>query len=275
MEEKTKGDLIIIGGHEDKQGDREILTEVARRAKGGPLLMITVATQQPKQMGEEYSKVFRELGVKQVEVLDIRTRGDASDEANVAKIKDATVIFFTGGDQLRITSQIGDTPTFRCLKERYRQGVTIVGTSAGAAAMPDTMLIEGENDKSNKISALSMAPGLALLPGVVIDSHFAERGRMGRLLGAVAQNPKNLGIGIDEDTAVVVRCGEHFRVIGSGAVYVADGTQVSYSSLSEKNPEGVVSIYDVKLHVLGKDDRFDLRSRRPELAESERREVER
>ena len=136
MEEKTKGDLIVIGGHEDKQGDREILTEVARRAKRGPLLMITVATQQPKQMGEEYSKVFRELGVKQVEVLDIRTRGDASDEANVAKIKDATVIFFTGGDQLRITSQIGDTPTFRCLKERYRQGVTIVGTSAGRLPCP-------------------------------------------------------------------------------------------------------------------------------------------
>jgi cyanophycinase len=275
LQGKPHGDLIIIGGHEDKQGDRVILTEVARRARRGCLLIITVATQQPEKVANEYTSVFHDLGVKHVDVLDIRTRDQAGDEANVEKINDAGLVFFTGGDQLRITSQLGDTPTFRCLYERYKRGITIVGTSAGAAAMPETMLIDGEDDKSNEISALSMAPGLGLLPGVVIDSHFAERGRMGRLLGAVAQNPKNLGIGIDEDTAVVVRCAEHFRVIGSGAAYVVDGADLSYSSLSEKNPEGVVSIYDVKLHVLGNDDRFDLQSRRPQLAEAEQREVER
>jgi cyanophycinase len=275
MVDKPRGDLIIIGGHEDKAGDRAILTEVAQRAKRGRLVIITVATQKPGEMAKEYTNVFHDLGVKDVEVLDIRTRDEAGDEANVEKIKGASLVFFTGGDQLRITSQIGDSPTFRILRDLHQRGMTIVGTSAGAAAMPETMLIDGEDDKSNKISALSMAPGLALLPGVVIDSHFAERGRMGRLLGAVAQNPKNLGVGIDEDTAIVVRCAEHFRVLGSGAVYVADGVEVSYSSLSEKNPEGVVSIYDVKLHVLGKDDCFDLRSRRPQLVEGEQREVER
>jgi cyanophycinase len=110
-----------------------------------------------------------------------------------------------------------------------------------------------------------MAPGLAFLPGVVIDSHFAERGRFGRLLGAVAQNPRNVGLGIDEDTAIVVERGDGFRVIGSGAVYVVDGTNMSYSSLSERSAEGVLSVFDVKVHVLGKDDRYDLVGRRPAL----------
>ena len=274
MAEKTRGDLIIIGGHEDKRGGRTILTEVARRAKGrpGPLLIITVATQQPEEMGKEYTRIFHELGMQQVEVLDVRTRDEASDEANVEKVKAAALVFFTGGDQLRITSQIGDSPTFRCMRDRYTQGMTIVGTSAGAAAMPDTMLIEGEGDTSAEISAIGMAPGLGFIPGVVIDSHFAERGRMGRLLGAVAQNPKNLGLGIDEDTAIIVQRDEHFRVLGSGAVYVVDGAKLSYSSLSEKNPAGVVSIYDLNLHVLSQGDCFALASRRPSPAENERGE---
>lgn len=273
MSTKPKGCLIIIGGHEDKQGEREILTEVARRAKRGRLVIVTVASQEPEELAKEYRKIFHELGVEQLDVLDIRTRDQATDPKNVEKIAGASVIFFTGGDQLRITSQIGDSPIFRCMHERYRNGATIVGTSAGAAAMPETMVIGGPSDKSNQISALSMAPGLAFLPGVVIDSHFAERGRMGRLLGAVAQNPKNLGLGIDEDTAIVVEQAQEFSVLGSGAVYVLDGARISYSSLSEKTPEGVVSILDATLHVLGKADRFDLAERRPVIAVPEHHEA--
>jgi cyanophycinase len=269
MSTKPKGSLIIIGGHEDKQGDREILTEVARRTKGGSLVIVTVASQQPEELAKEYRAIFHELGVAKLEVMDIRTRDEATDQKNVEKIAGAAVIFFTGGDQLRITSQIGDSPVFRCMHERYRTGSTIVGTSAGAAAMPETMLIGGPGDKSSEISALSMAPGLAFISGMVIDSHFAERGRMGRLLGAVAQNPKNLGVGIDEDTAIVVERAQEFRVLGSGAVYVLDGAGISYSSLSEKNAEGVVSISDVTLHVLGKQERFELESRRPVMATPE------
>jgi cyanophycinase len=148
------------------------------------------------------------------------------------------------------------------MQEIYERGGTIVGTSAGAAAMPETMLIGGASDKSSTISALSMAPGLGLLPGVVIDSHFAERGRMGRLLGTVVQNPRNLGVGIDEDTAIVTD-GTAFRVIGTGAVYVVDGSGISYSSLSDENSDGVVSMDDVRLHVFGRGDSFDLTTRRP------------
>ena len=136
------------------------------------------------------------------------------------------------------------------------------------------MIVYGDGDVSNEISALGMAPGLGLLPGVVIDSHFAERGRMGRLLGAVAENPKNLGAGIDEDTAIVVERGERLRVIGSGAVYVVDGTEIAYSSLSERKPEGILSLFGAKLHVLGDGDRFDLVSRCPETAVPEESEGE-
>jgi cyanophycinase len=274
MGDNPKGDLIIIGGHEDKDGKCVILNEVARRAHDGRLVVITAATQAPEEVGQDYTRLFKRLGVGHVDVLDVRTRDDATTDANLAKIDEAGVLFFTGGDQLRITSQIGDSPIFRCMRELYYNGATIVGTSAGAAAMPETMLIDGPSDESSAISALAMAPGLGFLPGVVIDSHFAERGRMSRLLGAVAQNPKNLGLGIDEDTAVIVRCAEHFAVLGSGAVYVLDGMEITYSSLSEKHAEGIISIFDVKLHVLGTGDRYDLRSRRPLVTEDAKQEDE-
>lgn len=274
MSSAPRGRLIIIGGHEDKECGEEILKLVAQRARGkdNSVAVVTVATQQPKQVGEEYQKLFKELGVQQVEVIDIRTREEASEQKHIDTVADAKVIFFTGGDQLRITSQIGDSPLFRCMQKRYHEGATIAGTSAGAAAMPETMLIAGASDTSNRISALDMSPGLAFMKGVVIDSHFAERGRMGRLLGAVAQNPRNIGLGIDEDTAIVVTGETQFEVIGSGAVYVVDGIDIGYSSFSEQQPEGIVSISDVKLHVLGAEDRFNLQTRRPihkERTESE------
>ena len=271
MRTKPKGTLIVIGGHEDKdtRGEREILSEVAGRAKGqkGHLVIVTVATQYPKEVAAEYTAVFSELGVKIVDVFDIRSRDEAYAEDAVDKVRHASVVFFTGGDQLRITSQVGDSPVYRCLQELHEKGATIAGTSAGAAAMSETMLIGGAGDESNRVSTLGMAPGLGLMHDVVFDSHFAERGRFGRLLGAVAQNPRNLGIGLDEDTAIVIERDEAFRVLGSGAVYVFDGTQIPYSSLSEANPEGVLSVFGAKLHVLGRGDRFDLIARQPVIPE--------
>ncbi len=265
MTKPNLGTLIIIGGHEDKAGDRVILNEVARRARddGGRLVVVTAATQLPEEVAEDYRAAFGDLGIKHIDMLDVRTRAEAHEAALVDKVKAARVIFFTGGDQLRITSQLGDSPLFQALLETYHTGGTLVGTSAGAAAMPGTMLISGPSDASSKLPSLGMAPGLGLMPDAVIDSHFAERGRIGRLLGAVAQNPRNLGIGIDEDTAIVVERGICFDVIGSGAVYVVDGSDISYSSLCETDADGVISIDDVRLHVLGTGDQYDLLARRP------------
>ncbi|HEX2172785.1 MAG TPA: cyanophycinase, partial [Dehalococcoidia bacterium] len=150
MSRNSKGTLIIIGGHEDKQGDQVILRAIsdhAKRNRGG-LLIITAATQYPKEVGAEYTKVFHELGVKDVNVLDIRAREDACRPEAIDKVRQASTLFFTGGDQMRITSQMGDSPVFRCMQERYDQGVLIAGTSAGAAAMSETMLIAGPGDRS-------------------------------------------------------------------------------------------------------------------------------
>jgi cyanophycinase len=149
------------------------------------------------------------------------------------------------------------------MQERYAAGATIAGTSAGAAAMPETMLISGTSDASHRIRSLDMAPGLGFLQDVVIDSHFAERGRLGRLLGGVARNPSNLGLGIDEDTAIVVDGDARFEVIGSGAVYVVDGTHITYSTLAERAAKEVLGVSDVTLHVLGSGEHFDLQARRP------------
>jgi cyanophycinase len=265
-EARPRGTLIVVGGREAKDdGDATILHEVARRARAGkgPLVVATAATTLPDELAGDYRKVFRRLGVRHVAHLDVRSREDAETAANVRKVEDAAVLFFTGGDQLRITSQIGDSAVYRCMAERYRRGLTIAGTSAGAAAMPETMLIAGPGDETPELTSLGMAPGLGLLPNTVVDTHFSERGRLPRLLGAVAQNPRNLGIGIDEDTAIVVEDGASFRVLGSGAVYVVDGAGITYSSLSERRARGVIAVHDARLHVLGDGGCFDLAERRP------------
>jgi cyanophycinase len=182
-------------------------------------------------------------------------------------VREASLVFFTGGDQLRITSQLAGTPVYACLEERHLTGMAVAGTSAGAAAMPETMIISGASEESYEMSVLGMAPGLGLVHGVVIDSHFAERGRFGRLLGAVTENPRNVGIGIDEDTAIVVGPDRVFQVIGSGAIYVMDGTHISFSSLSER-PEGKASVFDIRLHVLAAGDRYELQTKEPHPAEA-------
>lgn len=266
MTTKPKGTLIIIGGHEAKAAHGAILTEVAKYAQQGKnhLVIMTVASQEPKELSEEYTSIFLEMGVKRVDTIDLRTRAEAHDEKHLKTIQQASLIFFTGGDQLRITSQLGDTPLFQSLWKYYEQGGIIAGSSAGAAVMPQTMIIGGPSDESSRISTLSMAPGLGLITDVAIDSHFAQRGRIGRLLGVVAQNPSNLGLGIDEDTAIVVTGQQRFSVLGSGAVYVVDGSEISYSSLSEAQSDGIVSIYNIRLHVLGAEDCFDLIKRHPE-----------
>jgi cyanophycinase len=262
---ESKGRLIIIGGHEDHDGDREILREVARHVNGGRLVLATIASEEPDGYLERYQAAFADLDVKEVVELYVADRKEASLPEKLKALDGAKAIFFSGGDQLRITSQIGDTPIYERIHEIFAAGGLIAGTSAGASAMADTMLVKGQSAASFRIGDVRMAPGLGLLPNVIIDQHFAERGRIGRLIGAVSQNPRVLGIGIDEDTAIVVE-GHRFRVIGSGAVYLVDASEVSHSNIAEAEPDAALSIYDLKLHVLSSGDAFDLVTRRPEPA---------
>jgi len=268
MSRKPTGTLIIIGGGERKDDQRRVLGEVAKHAGAGKLVVATVATEKPGETWEEYRQIFKELGVRRVEHLDVQLREQAKSQDRVKAVAGASVIFFTGGDQLKITSQLGDSPVYQILEEIYAQGGTIAGTSAGASVMSETMLIAGDGEKSHQVGKLlGMAPGLGLIQNMVIDQHFAERGRLGRLLGAVAQNPRQIGIGLDENTAIVVHDQKSFDVVGAGAVYVIDGSTSSYSNLGEREQERdqTMSLFDVKIHVLSEGNRFNLRDRRPEI----------
>lgn len=264
MEEKLEGNLIIIGGAEDKKGDKNILKEVCAKLnkENDNLVIATIASELPEELGNEYKAIFGNLGIKNIRILNVKERKDAYDKSNLQIIEGASLIFFTGGDQLRITSMIGGTPLYIKMKELYEKECIFVGTSAGASVMSDTMIVTGPDDESPKKCTLKMAPGLGLIKGVIIDQHFAQRGRIGRLLVGIAENPQILGIGIDEDTAIIVDEEGKFKVIGSGAVYVVDGSNITYSNVSEQYPDDILSIFNLKLNVLKSGDGFDLNSKK-------------
>lgn len=257
-----EGPLIVIGGHEYKEGEKVILKAVAERLHGGRLVLATIASRAPERYFEDYQKAFGVLGVNDVVELYVEDRGKTHDPETLAVLDGAAGVFFSGGDQLRISSQIGDTPIEKRIREIWRRGGVLAGTSAGASVMSDTMMVRGASAETHRIGDLQMAPGLGLVRDVIIDQHFAERGRIGRLLGAVAQSPRVLGLGIDEDTAIVLE-GDDFRVIGSGGVYVVDAEGVTASNIAEAKSERALSILDIRLHVLAEGDSFDLRARRP------------
>ena len=256
------GTLVIIGGHEDKQGECAILAEVAKHIGRGRLIIATIASHEPAGYFKAYKRAFAKLGIKDLTEIYIEDRAESADHEKLKRLDNVRGVFFSGGDQLRISSQIGDTPFETRIQEIYKNGGVIAGTSAGASVMGETMLIRGPNSESHRIGDLHMAPGLRLLRNVIIDQHFAERGRIGRLLGAVALNPRILGIGIDEDTAIIVH-DQEFRVLGRGAVYVIEGAGVTHSNIAEAEDKRTLSMFDVRLHILSDGDRFCLKERRP------------
>jgi cyanophycinase len=264
--------LIIIGGNENKEGHKPILETVARQVGRGKLLVATFASEQPEEQWAEYRKIFRELGVRRVEQLDARSRDEMLANPAIDKVTGATAVFFCGGDQLKITSRFGGTELCDRIRDLYASGGTIAGTSSGASVMSETMMIASNGDESaTGLGALRMAPGLGFMPGVIVDQHFAERGRIGRLVAAVSQNPRLLGIGIDEDTAVCIDGQRRFTVLGSGAVYVIDGSKLSYTDVAEDAGESA-SMYGLTLHVLTTFDSFDLETRTPLTAPKHKKE---
>lgn len=262
MDDRINGHLIIIGGAEDKTGGGEILGEVCEMLEENDLLsIITTATQLPDEVGENYRQVFLDMGIKKIQVLDIDTRDIANDKKICELIRKSKGIFFTGGDQLRITSILGGTLAYHAIKEVYYNGGVIIGTSAGASVMSSTMIVEGDDNEPAKKCTLKMAPGLALINNTIIDQHFDQRGRYGRLLCGVAENPDVLGIGIDEDTAIKVYPDSSFEVLGTNTVTVIDGTSIKGSNVSEQSPNEMLAIIGVTVHILPQGYRFDIKSR--------------
>jgi cyanophycinase len=262
--QQRAGRLIIIGGHEDKEDERLILRAVATEAQGGALVVVTAASNMPDEVWAEYEPIFRELGVKDVRHLHVDTRADAMDASRHGLLDDASAVFFTGGDQLKLTSQLGDTPVYQKTREIYDRGGLIAGTSAGASVVCETMLVSGNSEGSPRVrDALRMAPGFGFIKGVIIDQHFAERGRISRLIGAVAQNPRILGIGIDENTAILCDNGSAFTVLGDGGVYVVDASQVTNSNVVEDASDRTLSVFNLRVHLLNMGDEFDFEEREP------------
>ncbi|HWG84217.1 MAG TPA: cyanophycinase [Deinococcales bacterium] len=269
MARKVRRALVVIGGHEDRTGSKRVLDEVARRAGKGPLVVTTVASREPDGLFEIYEKAFHDLGVKDVRCLRLGDRAEALDEKNSRILEEATGLFFTGGDQLRITSQIGDTPVYQRAHALYDRGAVLAGTSAGASVMSAVMMVSGTGEASHVLGdSLRLAPGFGIVDGMIFDQHFAERRRISRLLTAVAQNPRELGIGIDEGTGVVIEDERDLSVVGDGAVYILDGAGITSSNIAEGHQGQTVAVFDLRVHVLCPGDRFDLRARLPSAGES-------
>lgn len=262
---KYTGNLVIIGGAEDKETECEILRFIINKVdqNGGRLVIMTAATSHSEKTKKLYSDTFEKLHFSNYDFIDFNDRDDASSNEYISMIEKCGGVFFTGGDQLKITSLIGGTRLLKSLQQVYEKGVLIAGTSAGASCVCSTMIVSGREEDSPKKCTIKMAPGLGFIDGVLIDQHFSQRGRIGRLLNAVAQNPESIGIGIDEDTALVVEKDSSFRVIGNGAVTIVDGSGISHTNVSGLNPDEVLAITGILLHVLPKGYRYDIESRMP------------
>jgi cyanophycinase len=258
------GKLLLIGGGEDKEGDCTLLKEFVRLSKGARarIVVMTVATEHPKESGAEYRKVFKKLGVDDVSVVDVAQREDAQAPEGIEAIKRATGIFFTGGDQLHITALLGATEMDAAIRRRCEKGAVLAGTSAGAAMMSNSMFIRGRSEVNPRFGSVDLGPGMDFIRGVLIDTHFSQRGRMGRMMAAVAHYPQDIGLGIDENTAMVIE-EEKFEVVGEGAVTVVDGGAMSFSNLPYVSDGESLALFDVKVHVLPAGCGFHLSERKP------------
>ena len=264
-QDSTRGPLLIIGGAEDKQGECEILREFVRYAGGikARIAILTAATDLPIEVGQEYIRLFEQLGAEDVRIIDTRTREDAYSSTALQDIDKATGAFFTGGNQVRIVDTIKDTDLGAAIHRRLAEGMIIAGTSAGAAMMPNMMIFDGDSETNPRMEIVKMSPGMGFFPGVIIDQHFLQRGRMGRLISALAQQKEAvLGFGIDENTAMLV-FDNKIQVIGEGAVTIIDETDMTHSNIDVILKDEGLAICNAKLHILPKGYEFDLETRKP------------
>jgi cyanophycinase len=262
---RRRGRLLLIGGNEDMdERDMRILPTLVRHAGGrkARLLVCAAASSDPQPSLEAYARVFKKIGVADVQGSPLNSRDEANSDELMTAFERCTGVFFTGGDQLRITSLMAGTRFGRRVKERYeREGLFVAGTSAGAAAASSTMISRGIGDTVRR-DAVELAPGLGYLRDVTVDTHFDRGGRVHRLMTVFAQNPATLGIGIDEDTALDLAPSGKFTVLGRGVVMVFDG-QVSHTNAAEVGGREAIALIDVKVHVLPEKYGFELKSRTP------------
>ena len=272
-----KGKLIIIGGAVDKGSftesnfedqveqnlnffEKGILKRIIDESKNGvnsKIEIIPTASKIPDTVGSEYAKAFAYLGADNVEVLKISKREEALDDELVERVKMADVIFFTGGDQLRLTSIIGGTPMHDLIVNKYNNEEFIyVGTSAGAHSASKSMIYQGSSQEALLKGEVKITSGLGLIDHVIIDTHFVQRGRIGRLCQAVVSNPKTLGIGLGEDTGLLITNGNTMEALGSGLVILVDGRNIADTNITDVDLGEPISIKNLIMHVMSIGDEY-------------------
>jgi cyanophycinase len=266
-----KGMLIAIGGHEDKTPApgtdpeaeyapdtilRRFVSEVRGKKR---ILVVPIASEDPKGAVKDYISIFESLQVERVEVFDLQSREECHSEEAMRMLEEANGFMFTGGDQLRLTAMLGGTPWLRRLKERYtHDDIVIAGTSAGATAMSTPMIYQGRDNSGMLKDEIHVTTGLQLIHDVAIDTHFVARGRIIRMAQIIATNPGCIGLGLEEDTGVVITNGNELEVIGSGVVTIVDGQECSDTNIHRIKPGEPISIRNLRVHILCAGERYTL-----------------
>ena len=257
--ENKRGWIIPIGGGDKKVKSSTIMQRFVELSGGSSSQMVIIPTaSQLDTAGERTRDVFQELGVSEIEILDLETRADCNDPRLIEKLDNATGIFFTGGNQLRLATTIGGTDAAKSFRAGNARGIHIAGTSAGAAFVCEHMIAIGKSGGTPKRGMASLSPGLGLTNRVIVDQHFRERDRLGRLLTALAYNPFATGIGVDEDTAAFIGPDDVIEVFGSGGLTVVDPSGIEFSSMADAGMGQPVGLIGVQLHILLAGDRYDL-----------------
>jgi len=278
---KPKGILIVIGGEvalpssadaeenglngEEPQANAQILSKFCQLLPDNQarIEIIPTASGVPKESFQRYKDAFKNLGFENVGNFDIRRREEASGAEVIERVNGSEGFLFTGGDQLRLTTILGGTDFLKTLRQRYRQkNVVVAGTSAGAMAMSDTMIYEGSSHEAMRKGEVKFSSGFGLLDEVIIDTHFVKRGRFGRLFQAVISNPGVLGIGLGEDTSLLIRNGDIQEVIGSGLIIVVDGSTIKHTNMAAINEDEMISAENICIHVMVPGDRLHLADRK-------------
>ncbi|HEY8257265.1 MAG TPA: cyanophycinase [Gemmatimonadales bacterium] len=260
--EGKRGFIIPVGGAEEKIGDVTILRRfVALCGNGTSRIAIIPTASEVSETGARYERLFLELGAKQAHAVRIESRGDCDRPEFLATLDEADGIFITGGNQLRLSTMIGGTPVAKAIRRRNAEGTHVAGTSAGAAFLCEHMIAFGREGGSPRARTVTLAPGLGLTNRIIIDQHFRQRDRLGRLLTALAYNPFAIGIGLDENTAAFIGPDECLEVVGGGALTIVDPSELEFSSMARVRKNDPVCLIGLRLHILDNGSTFNLHSR--------------
>src|SRR5580658_795064 len=261
-EGKQRGWMIPIGGAEEKEGSTQILSRFVQLAGGDDADIVIIPTASMlRSAGPRYERIFSDVGARRVVSLDFDTRRDAEEPGRLEQLRQASGVFFTGGNQLRLSTLVGGTAVAKAVRQMNAAGIPVAGTSAGAAFMCEHMIAFGDDGSTPIAGSVRLAPGLGLTNRIVIDQHFRQRDRLGRLLTALAYNPFAVGIGLDEDTAAFIAPDNTVHVEGSGGITVVDAADVQFSSMDSVNEGRTVCLVGVKLHILTQVATFNLPTR--------------